>query len=83
MKDQMIVLESPQCPIWEGGSPTGQYKTSTAIVNKSMIASIVPYVGTNLHKGWNCSKVTVNLGDRSEVHYDVRLPHLLHEWIKK
>jgi hypothetical protein len=61
----IIKIESPK---YDVGYHTdmvrnGVIKTSVHYINTSEISSISHYIGKNLHKGWDCSKVKMNNGD--------------------
>lgn len=52
----------------------GIVKSTKVIVNVAHISSIERYVGTCLHKGWDCAKVVMHNGTQ---HIDKRSPEAL------
>jgi hypothetical protein len=59
-----IELETPSFDegYFRSMTRSGVVKSGKAIVNIAEISSIKRYVGTCLHDGWDCSKVTMNNG---------------------
>jgi len=72
-----------KCKLFKITSPSPEIGECTEkYINADCIIEIKHYKGDCLHKGWNCSKLSVRDGMQSFNCYDTRLPDELYEFIK-